>query len=403
MDKFWIVAKHEYMKTVKRRAFVLSTLGIPLMIVLVMGVAILTATGGEDQRPIGYVDEARVLAPGIVPAPENPDDAVELRAFADAVSARAALESGQVQAYFVLPAGYLQSQRVELYYGDKPPAEQRQRAFDSLVRANLLADLPQAAWQRLMEGMNVTLRSADGRREVGADSFLDFAVPFVAGFFFVFAVMMSAGYLLQVVTDEKENRTVEIAITSLSPIQLIGGKAVGLIGVALTQLVAWVTTAVVGVVIAAQFVPELQAIKVPWAFLGIAAIFFFPAYALIAGLMAAIGSSVTEMRQGQQIAGILNLLFVAPYFFTMLVLANPNHPLLVIMTLFPTTSFLTVTLRLAVTAIPAWQIITGWLLLTTSAIVSVWASARIFRVGMLRYGQQLNLRSVLAAVRGQAA
>jgi ABC-2 type transport system permease protein len=72
------------------------------------------------------------------------------------------------------------------------------------------------------------------------------------------------------------------------------------------------------------------------------------------------------------------------------------------LTLFPTTSFTTITLRWGVASIPEWQLIVSWLLLTASAGLMVWAAARIFRVGMLRYGQRLNLRGMLHAVRVKA-
>lgn len=403
MHKLWIVARHEYKKAVARRAFLLSTLGIPLLIVIVMGVAILTATGGQDERPAGYVDEAGVLSPGILPAPEDPGQGSLLRAFADEAGARAALEDEQIQAYFLVPAGYLQSHQVEVYYLSKTPSQRVYREIEALIKANLLAGVEPAVRQRLMDGLDLTLRSVDGRREVSGRDFTSFLVPFVVGFFFMFAVMMSAGYLLQVVTDEKENRTIEVSITSVSPLQLIGGKAVGLIAVTLTQLVVWVVAVTVGLLIGAQFVPALQDMRVPWAFLGITLLYFLPAYVLMAGLMTAIGSAVTEIQQGQQIAGILNLLFVFPYFFTVLIFTNPNSPLMTALTLFPTTSLITITLRWGVTSIPFWQLAVSWLLLAATALFSVWAASRIFRTGMLRFGQQLSLRAAVQAVRGQGA
>jgi ABC-2 type transport system permease protein len=117
--------------------------------------------------------------------------------------------------------------------------------------------------------------------------------------------------------------------------------------------------------------------------------------------MTAIGSSVTELRQGQQIAGLLNMIFIAPYFFIVFLFTNPDNAVFVLLTLFPTTSFVTVSLRWGATVIPMWQMILSWLLLVGSAVFAVWASARIFRTGMLHYGQDLRLRSVLGALRGE--
>jgi ABC-2 type transport system permease protein len=71
----------------------------------------------------------------------------------------------------------------------------------------------------------------------------------------------------------------------------------------------------------------------------------------------------------------------------------------VALTLFPTTAFITVTMRWGLTVIPLWQLVVSWLLLVGSAGLSVWAAARILRVGMLRYGQRLTVRAMAQAVR----
>jgi len=396
MRKLWLMAKHEYLTMVRKRSFLLGTLGIPLLIVVVMGVSILAAIGGGDDRPVGYVDQA-----GLLSAVQEEEGAggVALQAFSAEEAARAALAGGEIQAYYVVPQDYLSSGELQLYYWEDALSERAQDSFATFVEANLAAELPEAVRERVMEGFALTVRSAEGRREVSTRNIVSVFLPFVAGFFFVMAVMTSAGYLLQAVTTEKENRTMEVMITSLTPEELISGKALGLMSVSLTQLLVWSVTAIAGLIVGAQFVDLLRNIRVPWSLLGIIALYFFPAFALVAGMMVSIGSVVTETRQGQQLAGVINLLFVAPFFFLALILANPNSPVVVALTLFPTTAFITVTMRWGLATVPLWQLIVSWLLLVGSAGLSVWAAARILRVGMLRYGQRLTLRGIYRAVR----
>ena len=263
-----------------------------------------------------------------------------------------------------------------------------------------MAGLPEAARQRLIEGPQVTLRSFDGARTIRAGEGLNLVIPFVVALIFVLVVMTSASYMLQVVADEKENRTVEILITSISPEQLIGGKALGLMGVALTQIAAWLVAVVLAIWVGARFVGPMRGIQVPWDTMLVIAVYFLPAYALVVGLMTVIGSAVGEPQQGQQIAGVLNMLFMLPLFVSALVFTDPNSPLMVALTLFPTTAFVTVSLRWGLSAIPAWQMLLSWSLMVASALLSVWAAARIFRAGMLRFGQRLSFGEVLAACRG---
>ena len=402
MHKLWLVARHEYRKIVRRRAFVLATIGVPIFFVVIMAASILTALGGNDPRPIGYVDQAGVLAARVMLPASGSDKPIEMRAFADESAARAGLEAGTLQGYYVIPPDYLKSREVQLYYWKDSPSDTAKKDFRDFLRANLVADLPQDIQTRLIDGFDVTVRSADGSREANSTDGSSFLLPFAVGLLFMFATFSSGGYLLQAVTTEKENRTIEVLVTSLTPEQLIGGKVAGLIGVALTQLLIWGGAIAVMLAVGGQYSETIRSIKVPGEFVVILLLFFFPAYLLLGGMMAMIGGAVTETRQGQQVSGILTLLFTAPYFLVALFLVNPDTPALVVLTLFPTTSFITITIRWALTQIPAWQLIVSWVLLVASAFLSVWAAARIFRTGMLRYGQRLDLRAMLGAVRTRA-
>jgi ABC-2 type transport system permease protein len=130
-------------------------------------------------------------------------------------------------------------------------------------------------------------------------------------------------------------------------------------------------------------------------------IFFLPSYTLVAGMMTAIGAAVTEVRQGQQVAGLLNMLFVLPLFVLPVLMNSPESPVSVGFTLFPTTAFITVTLRWAIGTIPVWQLVASWSILVVSAVLMMWLATRIFRAGMLRYGQPLSLKSIAEALQGR--
>jgi ABC-2 type transport system permease protein len=403
MRKLWVIARGEYTKIARKRSFVLGTLAIPVFFIAIMVLSVAFTVGGTDGRPIGYVDQAGVLAAGVAPT-ENArgDKLIEIRRFADEAAARAALEARQIQAYYVLPIDYLKTQDIKLYYWDKAPAVTIQRDFDFLVRSKLVANLPAEVQTRLRDGVELTARSADGQQEISGKSFINLLLPFFIGLFFMTTVMGSGGYMLQAVTDEKENRTVEVMSTSVAPLQFIGGKALGLIAVALTQIAILIVVIVAGVMIGARFIDVLQEVRVPWSLLLLIAVYFLPSFALISGMMIAVGAAVTELRQGQQIVGALNMLFTLPYFFVVVFFSAPNSTLSTILTLFPTTSFITVTMRWGLATIPAWELIVSWVLLVASSVAMMWAASRVFRAGMLRYGQRLDFRSMLLALRTRA-
>lgn len=399
MRNLWLIAKHEYRGTVFKRAFILMTLAIPLGMVAVIALTILVVTSGENTLPVGYVDLADILNVSRQSTASMPTG-IEIRAFPDEETALGALEGQEIQAFFVLPSDYPSTLKTDLYYLEEPPSDDVWRDFDNFVRANLVAAYPDEIRKRLLEGPSITVHDIVSKREFSERSIVNIILPFVASFFFFIATMSASGYMLQVVATEKENRTMEIMITSVTPGQLIGGKTVGLVAAALTQLSIYVIVAIVGLIVAAPHVEALQQLTVPWAYLGVMGLFFIPSYALIAAVMVAVGAAVTKVQEAQQVAGLLNMLFILPVIMAVVILRNPGHPISVFLTLFPTTAFLTISLRWGLGTVPLWQIGIGWALLIVTTITMVWVAARVFRAGMLRYGQPLNLRTALAVIRG---
>jgi ABC-2 type transport system permease protein len=401
MRNLWLVAKHEYVHTVARRGFIIGTLAIPLGLIGLIALIILVESSGENNLPVGYVDYAGVLTASRQAALPDADEGVEIRAFLDEEAALTALEREEIQALFVLPADYLETQHSDLYYLDEPPSNDVWGEFDDFVRINVTAALPEELQQRLLEGAGITVYDTVSGREFSERNVVNMVLPFVATFVFFFATMVGAGYMLGIVANEKENRTMEIMVSSVTPGQLIGGKTAGLLAASLTQLGIYVVAAIVGLKVAMPYIPELQQATVPWDYLAVMALFFLPAYALIGATMVAIGASVTELQQGQQVAGLLNLVFMLPIFLLPIFFSNPGHPLILFFTFFPTSSFLTVSLRWGLGTVPLWQLAIGWVLLVAAALFMVWVAARIFRAGMLRYGQPLNFKGAVEAIRAK--
>ena len=118
-------------------------------------------------------------------------------------------------------------------------------------------------------------------------------------------------------------------------------------------------------------------------------------------MVVTLGVAVTDTRQGQQLAGAISILFLLPLFFSPLLGSDPDGPLMVALTLFPTTSLLTIAIRWGATVVPLWQLILSWVILAGCAGFALWAAPKVFRRGMLRYGQRMTLRSVFDAIRAR--
>jgi ABC-2 type transport system permease protein len=139
-----------------------------------------------------------------------------------------------------------------------------------------------------------------------------------------------------------------------------------------------------------------QNLRIDPTFLGIMLAVAAPAFILFAALMTVAGTTVAEAHEAQQIMPVFVLPMMAPLWLASLIMKKPDSPLAVGLSLFPLTSVTTYSLRLGFAGVPAWQVVATLGLSTASAAAAVWLAGRALRLGMLRYGQRLNWRELIA-------
>jgi ABC-2 type transport system permease protein len=314
--------------------------------------------------------------------------------FSDEAQVRQALDAGSIQAYFVLESNYLKTGDARLV-SMKEPSQGAQDQFQAFVRENLLASQPAEVSRRLSQGDQLVVRSADGSRQLAQGDWFNLLLPIFAGLAFMMAIFTTSGYLMQAVVEEKENRTMEVLVTSVSPLQLMSGKIIGLIGVGLTQFFGWVGFGVLGILIGRNYFSWLQSARISSSVLLWSFIILIPSFVMVASLMVAVGSTVTDAREGQQISGLFTMPIVIPYWFVTLIMNNPNGLVSEVLSFFPLTAPVTLTLRLAFAVIPFWQIGLNLLELILAAALAIWFASRAFRLGMLQYGRRLTLQPIV--------
>jgi ABC-2 type transport system permease protein len=395
MSKFWKVVQHEYKRHVLRRRFLFGLLSVPMIVLVMIVVILMMALSQESGKPVGYVDHSGLLSQVVaLPSPGPLEKSVKMIPFPDEAQARKSLESGNIQAYFVMEADYLKTGDARLVSMNEP-SQSAQDQFRAFVRANLLASQPAEVARRLSQGDNLVLRSADGTRQLAQGDWFNLLLPIFAGLAFMMAIFTTSGYLMQAVVEEKENRTMEVLVTSVSPLQLMSGKIIGLIGVGLTQFLGWVSFGVLGILVGRNYFSWMQSARISPSVLLWSFIILIPSFVMVAAMMVAVGSTVTEAREGQQISGLFTMPIVIPYWFVTLIMDNPNGLVSQILSFFPLTAPVTLTLRMAFAVIPLWQLGLNLLELCLAAALAIWLASRAFRLGMLQYGQRLTLRQIV--------
>jgi len=396
MNKTWLVIKHEYLKHVKKKRFILAILSLPFFILLMVAIGFISVIFQYNDTPVGYIDRSGLLENAIEYQAEAPIGfmkPIEFIRYTDETEAKSALTNNNIQAFYVLEKNFIETRVVKVIANESPDSSVNSE-FYTFYKLNVFKNLPAEISDRLMEGASFEIKTNQEEKSSSEDSILVFILPFLAGFLFIMAVNISAGYLLQAVVEEKENRTMEIIVTSISPTQLMAAKVIGNLSVGLTQLVVWILFGIIGIFSLYRIFPNLQSTKIDFSFLLLTILVFIPAFVMIAAMMAALGATTTETREAQQIAGIFTIPMVLPYWFMQVLMEKPNSPLSIFFSLFPFTAPISLPMRVAFSSVPTWQIGITIALLILFAIVALWFAGRAFRLGMLRYGKKLSLKEI---------
>lgn len=402
MNKMWIVARREYLSNLRRRSFLFAVFGVPIFTFVVWAVIFLVMAATDEKLQeigvVGYVDQADMIRNPVIPA-DQPELAVPYIAYDSEEAARQALEANEIGAYFTLPENYLKTGTVKIYTPGSLSSA-LEDSINTLLLSNLSerldSDVPLA---RIQTPVTLTVVAADtGRTLTEANIPALIFIPLIFAFVFFMSSNTTSGFLMNGVVEEKTNRVMEMLITSVTPMQLLLGKIVGLGLLGLTQLVVW---GVAGFILIrlGQAAPFLAGIDFPADLALVFLVYFILSYFLLASLMAGLGAITGSSEERSLYTTVISLVWIIPFFFIATLIEEPNGTLAVVLTLIPVTAPMTVLLRMGFASVPAWQLIASLSILLVTALVVVWASARVFRWALLLYGKRPGPRELWRVIR----
>lgn len=411
MRNTWIVLKHEIKTTLAKRSFWLTTFVFPLLILaLTLLPQVLAGDAIESSQqallpPAGALPAAHPLvgyvdASGLVQ--EIPPDlpAGLLQPFADEAAAQAALAAGRLAQVTLVPADFMQSGQLVVIPSRFSPLVDP-ASYDLLeyvLAYNLLGDAGLA--RRVLApaaSTQATLLAPEPARQPVTG--LGFGLSFAVMFILFFTITLSSGYMLQSVAKEKENRTAEVLLLSLSPVQLMLGKILGLGALALLQMGIWLGG---GMLLTGQgpaLLGGAAGLSLPRGFASATLLYFLLGYLLYASALGALGALAPNLREGSQLTFILILPLLAPIMLNSAFLQDPGGLLATALSLFPLTSPTAMPSRLAVGGAPPWQVALGLALLAAAAGAFVLLAARFFRADTLLSDAALDWRRLRQELR----
>ncbi len=226
------------------------------------------------------------------------------------------------------------------------------------------------------------------------------------------AIMLYGTWVVQGVVEEKSSRIMEIMVNAATPRDLLAGKVLGIGMAGLTQLIPML--AVGGIVFALQRriagaigadtgaiagidFGSLSATAIGWFF-----VYFLLGFTLYAAMYAALGSLVSRQEEvNQAISPMMTVMFVG-YFAALFSINATDNMVSRIGGIFPLTSPFVMVSRTVMGRAEGWQIALSLALLVVTVILAVLFAARVYRVGVLMYGQKPSLKALFTVGRAQA-
>ena len=424
MGSVRIVTRHEFRTAITRLSYIITTAAVPVLVALGVAVfAIFTFVTREDAESeavsgversadlprLGYVDLTN--GPALFGGHQEQSGAVFVPV-SDRDGGVAALANEEIDALFVLPADYAETGTVVrvqvaeddggVFGSDGPSYSAALRGF---VLSNLFAaEVPAGLAERLRTPYRLVTEEVrpdggDAEDESGFD--IGRAAFFaIAGVSLLVSVFFSSGYMLNALVEEKENRVMEVLLSSVKPDALLLGKFFGLGAAGLMQMVAWLASIGAGVLVIGVIV-DIPADLVTIPSVGdiaIAAAYFLFGYALFASLMAAVGAVTTSLREANQISALVIVPAFIPMWLNFILFTEPEGTVARVLTYIPVTAPVAGLIRLAIDAMGPLETVAALLVLALCAAGALWLAMRLFRAYLLMYGKRPTLRDMARSV-----
>lgn len=440
MNKTLLVARREFLTRVQKKTFLLTTIGVPLLIAVFYAALIFFQFKSTDTYVIALSDEANVFEGKV---PEKKDDLEFKLVKADTATLRKQLDDKTYDAYLYIPTSFsLNGNDSMEFRSAKAMGFMTRDKVEDLISSVLeekrwlQMNLTKAAIDSIRKKDEpIRFTSAAGKKETGAKAGISYGVGMLSGFLIYIILFVYGTMVMRGVMEEKVSRIAEVIVSSVKPFQLMMGKITGIGAVGLVQFLIWILL-IFGIQMALPlifpeigaslqsapnmgpgtgqatqavedmknsgalngFMSDLQTINFGL-IIGCFLFYFLGGYLVYSALFAAVGSAVNEDPQDAQ-----SLLFpiMMPIIFAFVIMTNavndPNSSMAVFGSLFPFTSPIVMMARVAhgiPDGVTVVQLLISMALLIITFLGTTWVAGKIYRTGILLYGKKVTWKEMI--------
>ena len=413
MKNIILIAKREFFTQVKKKSFIILTLLTPLLIIVFGGVVSLMFQANETQMQISVIDKSGLFKDRL-----KSDENIRYIFSSEETekSLIKALETTEeMNGVMIIPKKDIHEleNSIEVLTNKNLSNEARKNIagnISEIIKAEKINALgiSTAQIEDLNKGVNLHVVNVL-EKEKKQDSFLVGVKSGLSMFlmYCVFTFIMMYGIrVMRSVLEEKNNRVVEILISSVKPFELMMGKILGVTGVALVQFGVWVVMIFASVMTLGSSnvgmvsgVAEVQMVLSALSqinyglILFVFVIYFLLGYLFYSAMYAAIGSAVDNETETQQFTLFAILPMMLGFYGSITIMNNPDGPMSFWLSMIPFTSPIAMLARIPFD-VPVWELVLSIVILLVSTLGMVFIASKIYRVGILMYGNKVTLKEL---------
>ncbi len=450
MSKTSIIIQREYTSRVKKKSFIIMTILTPLLFAGLMVIpALIMDSDDKDFKKIAVIEDGSDLFTNVIPNTEF----MEFDYLGDAgiESLKDTFEeAGYYGILYISPTVVNVPNAIQLISAKQPPlnvTEHIERSLEKYIETEKMAQYEIENLDEILKSVQTnvkvqTIRINESGETKETNTGIAMALAYIGAFMMYMIVILYGVQVMRGVFEEKNNRIVEVIISSVKPVQLMMGKIIGIALVGLTQFAIWILLTfgivfvVKGLIIpenntqltemvsqnVMQQSPEAAAIlensttgnisdnpefvrlynnimNFNWPLVIISFIFYFIfGYLLYASIFAAIGSAVDSETDTQQFMFPVMLPIILGLFIAMGTMQNPESSLSFWGSMIPFTSPIVMMARIPF-EVPIWEIVLSIAILAATFFGFVYLAAKIYRIGILMYGKKVSYKEMIKWIR----
>lgn len=412
-NKTLIILSREYLQRVRRKSFIITTILMPILMVgLMMLPALIDKFSDKENKVFAVIDDSGAIAPALQNTPE-------LKFVSTDAPEEELRKNEDYDGILIIGKSIIDNPSDVTLYSRGAMSPQSEMIISSQIGAIIeqyrltkynIDNLPQILAEVHADVNMKTLRIDEDEDRV-TSTIVSSLVGMLMSLVLYMFVLIYGQMVMTSIIEEKNNRVLEVVVSSVSPSRLMMGKILGIGAVAVTQIVIWAllicsfTTWVMPSMLSSflnggsdlDLMQALTMLGDTGYILNLFALLILlliGGYLFYSSIYAAIGSAVDNIQDASQLQTVAVVPIILGMVFSMSVINDPNSTLAFWLSMIPFTSPMVMMARIPF-GIPAGQIVASLAILYASVVFLIWLSAKIYRVGIFMYGKKPTFKELI--------